>query len=70
VRFYCILKKEFYKREGKSNVKEGCKKDGKEGREAKNVEKRLERGISQGVRLMYFTIFTVIFHILQIWMWT
>jgi hypothetical protein len=26
VRFYCILKKEFYKREGKSNVKGAAKK--------------------------------------------
>jgi hypothetical protein len=57
--------KGFYKREGKSNVKEGGG-----WLRGRKLEKRLERGITQGVRTMYFTIFTTMFEILWIWMWT
>ena len=59
--------KEFYKREGKSNMKRTDKKRLK-GERDRRLEKKLERGISQAVRSMYFPIFTAIFDILQIWM--
>ena len=56
--------KGFYKREGKSNVKRRWTERQKFGK------KGLERDITQDVRTMYFTIFTIIFDILWIWMWT
>ena len=62
-------KKEFYKREGKSNVKRGGKKT-REKRAEEKCGKEIEEKYLSGVRLMYFTIFRVIFDILQIWMWT
>ena len=55
--------KEFYKREGKSNVKRAAERR-KKGQRGRKLEKRLERGISQGVRLLYVIIFTAIFDIL------
>ena len=65
----CSRKKEFYKREGKSNVKREAKKNGKEGREAKIWERDSGEYLS-GIRSLDAIIFTAIFHILQIWMWT
>ena len=55
--------KEFYKREEKSNVKRAAERR-KKGQRGRKLEKRLERGISQGVRSLYVIIFTAIFDIL------
>ena len=60
----CSRKREFYKREGKSNVKEDAKKTEKRA-ERQKYGKETGGNISQGV-----IIFTAIFYILQIWMWT
>ena len=65
----CSRKREFYKREGKSNVKDDAKKTEKRA-ERQKYGKETGGNISQGIRSLYVIIFTTIFHILQIWMWT
>jgi hypothetical protein len=60
VRFYCILKKEFYKREGKSNVKGAAKKTENRA-ERQKIGKETGEGYLSGC---YVIIFTAIFDIL------